>query len=97
MKFIPLNDKVLIRRKEQVEITKGGLIIPDRSQEKPLEGVVISVGEGSRDKQGELIPILVKEGDVVLVGKFAGTEITINGEELLLVRAEEILGRFNNE
>jgi len=90
-KFTPLHDRVLIRRVEESETVRGGIIIPDTAKEKPQEGVVLAAGTGKYEK-GETIPLAVKEGDRVLFGKYAGTEIKIDGEELLILREEEILG-----
>src|SRR5579862_1179440 len=90
-KFTPLHDRVLLRRVEEVESVRGGIIIPDTAKEKPQEGVVLAVGTGKFEK-GQTIPLAVKDGDRVLFGKYAGTEIKIEGEELLILREEEILG-----
>lgn len=90
-KFTPLHDRVLLRRIEETETVRGGIIIPDTAKEKPQEGVVLAVGTGKFEK-GQTIPLAVKEGDRVLFGKYAGTEIKIDGEELLILREEEILG-----
>jgi len=90
-KFTPLHDRVLIRRIEEAETVRGGIIIPDTAKEKPQEGVILAVGTGKYEK-GQTIPLAVKEGDRVLFGKYAGTEIKIDGEELLILREEEILG-----
>ena len=92
MAFTPLHDRVLVRRVESNEKTKGGLIIPDTAKEKPAEGEVISVGEGARKDSGELIPMSVKAGDRILFGKWSGTEVTIDGEELLIMKESDILG-----
>ena len=92
MAFKPLHDRVLVRRVESDEKTKGGLIIPDSAKEKPAEGIVISCGEGARKDSGELIPMAVKDGDHVLFGKWSGTEVTIDGEELLIVKESDIMG-----
>ncbi len=92
MAFKPLHDRVLVRRVEGEEKTKGGLIIPDTAKEKPAEGEVISVGEGARKDSGELISPAVKSGDRVLFGKWSGTEVTIDGEELLIMKESDILG-----
>jgi chaperonin GroES len=92
MAFTPLHDRVLVRRIEGDETTKGGLIIPDSAKEKPAEGEVISCGEGARKDSGELIPMGVKEGDRVLFGKWSGTEVTIDGEELLIMKESDVLG-----
>jgi chaperonin GroES len=87
----PLNDRVLVRRLESEERTKGGIIIPDAAKEKPLEGKVMAVGGGKKDEKGKAIPLDVKKGDRVLFGKYSGTEIKIDGDELLIVREEDIL------
>jgi chaperonin GroES len=92
MAFTPLHDRVLVRRIEGDEKTAGGLIIPDSAKEKPAEGEVISCGEGARKDSGELIPMAVKAGDKVLFGKWSGTEVTIDGEELLIMKEADILG-----
>ena len=90
-KFTPLHDRVLIRRVEEAETVRGGIIIPDSAKEKPQEGIVLAVGTGKFEK-GQTIPLAVKVDDRVLFGKYAGTEIKIDGEELLILREEEILG-----
>ena len=92
MAFKPLHDRVLVRRVESDEKTKGGLIIPDSAKEKPAEGEVIAVGEGARKDNGELIEMAVKTGDKVLFGKWSGTEITLEGQELLIMKESDILG-----
>ncbi len=92
MAFQPLHDRVLVRRIESDEKTKGGLIIPDNAKEKPSEGEIIAVGEGARKDSGELIPMSVKKGDKVLFGKWSGTEVTLEGEELLIMKESDILG-----
>ncbi|MFK5998084.1 MAG: co-chaperone GroES [Rhodobacterales bacterium] len=92
MAFTPLHDRVLVRRIEGDEKTAGGLIIPDSAKEKPAEGEIISAGEGARKDSGELIPMAVKAGDKVLFGKWSGTEVTIDGEELLIMKESDILG-----
>ena len=92
MKFTPLHDRVLVRRIEGEEKTKGGLIIPDTAKEKPSEGEIISVGEGARKDSGELIPMAVKAGDRILFGKWSGTEVKIEGEDLLIMKESDILG-----
>jgi chaperonin GroES len=92
MAFLPLHDRVLVRRIEGEEKTKGGLIIPDSAKEKPAEGVVVACGEGARKDSGELIEMGVKSGDHVLFGKWSGTEVTIDGEELLIMKESDILG-----
>ncbi len=92
MSFTPLHDRVLVRRIESDEKTAGGLIIPDTAKEKPAEGEVIAVGEGARDSDGKRIPMDVKKGDRILFGKWSGTEVTIDGEELLIMKESDILG-----
>jgi chaperonin GroES len=92
MAFKPLHDRVLVRRVEGDEKTKGGLIIPDTAKEKPAEGEVVAVGEGARKDSGELIAPAVKEGDRILFGKWSGTEVTIDGSELLIMKESDILG-----
>ena len=92
MDFTPLHDRVLVRRIEGEEKTKGGLIIPDSAKEKPQEGEVVSVGEGSRKDSGELIPMSVKAGDRILFGKWSGTEVKLDGEEYLIMKESDILG-----
>ena len=92
MAFKPLHDRVLVRRTEGDEKTSGGLIIPDSTKEKPAEGVVISCGEGARKDSGELITMAVNNGDKVLFGKWSGTEVTVDGEELLIMKESDILG-----
>ena len=92
MAFTPLHDRVLVRRIEGDEVTAGGLIIPDSATEKPAEGEVVSTGEGARKDSGELIAMAVKAGDKVLFGKWSGTEVKIDGEELLIMKESDILG-----
>ena len=92
MAFTPLHDRVLVRRIESDEKTAGGLIIPDNAKEKPAEGEIVSVGEGARKDSGELIAMSVKAGDKVLFGKWSGTEVKIDGEELLIMKESDILG-----
>ena len=92
MAFKPLHDRVLVRRVESEEKTKGGLIIPDSAKEKPQEGVVVAVGAGARDDDGDRIAPDVKDGDHVLFGKWSGTEVTIDGEDLLIMKETDILG-----
>jgi chaperonin GroES len=92
MNFQPLHDRVLVRRIEADEKTAGGIIIPDTAKEKPSQGEVISVGPGGRDDSGKLIPIDIKAGDRVLFGKWSGTEVKINGEDLLIMKESDILG-----
>ncbi|MDA0188269.1 co-chaperone GroES [Roseicyclus sp.] len=92
MAFKPLHDRVLVRRIQSDEKTKGGLIIPDSAKEKPSEGEVIACGPGARKDSGELIEMAVKAGDRILFGKWSGTEVTIDGEELLIMKESDILG-----
>jgi chaperonin GroES len=91
-KFTPLHDRVLVRRVEEAETTRGGIIIPDTAKDKPQEGEIIAVGKGKVNEEGKLRPLDVKEGDRVLFGKYSGTEIKIDGEELIIMREEEVLG-----
>ena len=92
MKFRPLHDRVAVRRVEEEQKTKGGIIIPDTAKEKPSEGEVIAVGPGGRDEAGKLIPIDLKAGDRVLFGKWSGTEVKIEGEDLLIMKESDIMG-----
>ena len=92
MALKPLHDRVLVRRVESDEKTAGGLIIPDSAKEKPAEGLIVATGEGTRKDNGELIAMAVKEGDKILFGKWSGTEVTIDGEELLIMKESDILG-----
>jgi chaperonin GroES len=92
MAFKPLHDRVVVRRVKSDEKTKGGLIIPDTAKEKPAEGEVIAVGEGARKDSGELIAPSVKAGDRVLFGKWSGTEVTLDGEDLLIMKESDIMG-----
>ena len=92
MAFRPLGDRVLVRRVEEEEKTKGGIIIPDTAKEKPQEGQVISVGPGARDDSGKLQPLDVKAGDKILFGKWSGTEIKLEGEDLLIMKESDVLG-----
>jgi chaperonin GroES len=92
MKFRPLHDRVLVKRFENDNKTKGGIIIPDTAKEKPMEGEVIAAGSGARTEDGNVIPLDVKTGDRVLFTKWAGTEVTIDGEELLVMKESDIVG-----
>jgi chaperonin GroES len=92
MAFRPLHDRVVVRRIEADQKTAGGIIIPDSAQEKPSEGEVIAVGEGNRDDDGDRIPLDVKVGDRVLFGKWSGTEVKIDGEDLLIMKESDIMG-----
>jgi chaperonin GroES len=92
MKFRPLHDRVVVRRLEAEEKTAGGIIIPDTAKEKPMEGEVIAVGPGARDEAGKLVPLDVKSGDRILFGKWSGTEVKLDGEELLIMKESDIMG-----
>jgi chaperonin GroES len=92
MKFRPLHDRVVIRRMEGEDKTKGGIIIPDTVKEKPQEGEVMAVGPGARDESGKLLPMDLKKGDRVLFGKWSGTEVKIDGEDLLIMKETDIMG-----
>ncbi len=92
MKFRPLHDRVVVRRVEEDTKTAGGIIIPDTAQEKPMQGEVIAVGPGARDEAGKLQPLDVKAGDLVLFGKWSGTEVKIDGKELLIMKESDIMG-----
>jgi|SRR3954469_178281 chaperonin GroES len=91
-KFRPLHDRVVVRRVESEEKTKGGIIIPDTAKEKPQEGEIIAVGSGARDEAGKLVPLDVKSGDRILFGKWSGTEVKLNGEDLLIMKESDIMG-----
>jgi chaperonin GroES len=97
MAFRPLGDRVLVRRVEEEEKTRGGIIIPDTAKEKPQEGEVIAVGPGSRDDSGKLQALDVKAGDRILFGKWSGTEVKLNGEDLLIMKESDILGVLEPE
>ena len=92
MSFRPLHDRVLVRRVKEEEKTKGGIIIPDTAKEKPSEGVIVSVGPGARDDAGKINALDVKAGDRVLFGKWSGTEVKLNGEDLIIMKESDILG-----
>ena len=91
-KFTPLHDRVLVRRVEEAETSRGGIIIPDSAKDKQQEGEIIAAGSGRVTEEGKVRPLDVKQGDRVLFGKYAGTEITIDGEEFLIIKEEEVLG-----
>ena len=91
-KFRPLHDRVVVRRIDAEEKTKGGIIIPDTAKEKPSQGEIIAVGPGGRDESGKLIPIDLKNGDKVLFGKWSGTEVKIDGQDLLIMKESDIMG-----
>jgi chaperonin GroES len=92
MKFRPLHDRVVVRRLKQDEKTAGGIIIPDTAQEKPMEGEIIAAGPGARNEDGKLVPLDVKVGDRVLFGKWSGTEVKLDGEELMIMKESDIMG-----
>jgi chaperonin GroES len=94
MKIRPLSDRLVVRRTQEEEKTKGGIIIPDTAKEKPLEGLVVAVGAGKVLKNGKTAPLDVKEGDKVLFGKYSGTEVKIDGEELVLLNQDDVLAVF---
>ncbi|MER8395676.1 co-chaperone GroES [Mesorhizobium sp. M1340] len=91
-KFRPLHDRVVVRRVESESKTAGGIIIPDTAKEKPQEGEIIAVGSGARDEAGKLVPLDVKAGDRILFGKWSGTEVKLNGEDLLIMKEADIMG-----
>ena len=92
MAFRPLHDRVVVRRVDSEEKSAGGIIIPDTAKEKPSEGVVVSVGPGARDEAGKIVPLDVKEGDRILFGKWSGTEVKLNGQDLLIMKESDIMG-----
>ena len=92
MKFRPLHDRVVVKRVAEEEKTKGGIIIPDTAKEKPMEGEIVSVGPGARDESGKLVPLDVKAGDRILFGKWSGTEVKLDGEELIIMKESDIMG-----
>ena len=91
-KFTPLHDRILVRRVEEADTTRGGIIIPDSAKDKPQEGEVISAGKGKISEEGKVRPLDVKEGDRILFGKYSGTEIKIDGEDFIIMKEEEVLG-----
>ena|SRR5580693_2945058 len=92
MKFRPLHDRVVVKRVEEEGKTKGGIIIPDTAKEKPMEGEIVAVGPGARDEKGTLVPLDVKKGDRILFGKWSGTEIKIDGVDLLIMKESDVMG-----
>ena len=92
MKFRPLHDRVVVKRVEEEGKTKGGIIIPDTAKEKPMEGEIVAVGPGARDEHGKIVPLDVKAGDRILFGKWSGTEIKLDGEDLLIMKESDIMG-----
>ena len=95
MNFTPLHDRVAIKPMDQEEKTLGGIIIPDTAKEKPMQGKVIAVGKGTKDRDGNLIPLDVKVGDKVLYGKWGGTEVKVNGQEFIIMKESDIMGLIN--
>src|SRR5512135_2133704 len=91
-KLTPLHDRIVVRRVEEAETTRGGIIIPDSAKDKPQEGEIISVGRGKTNDEGKLFPLAVRQGDSILFGKYSGTEIKIDGEDFLIMKEEEVLG-----
>src|SRR5258708_3987670 len=96
MKFRPLHDRVVIRRVEEEGKTKGGIFIPDTAKEKPMEGEIVAVGPGARNETGALVPLDVKKGDRILFGKWSGTEIKLDGEDLLIMTESDVMGVIDN-
>jgi chaperonin GroES len=96
MKFKPLHDRVVVKRVEEETKTKGGIIIPDTAKEKPMQGEILAVGPGARNDRGDLVPMGVQVGDRVLFGKWSGTEVKIDGEELLIMKESDIMGVIEN-
>jgi len=92
MKIRPLHDRVMVRRVEEDERSSGGIIIPDTAKEKPMQGKVVAAGAGARDDNGKVMPLDVKKGDTILFGKWSGTEVTVEGEELLIMKESDIMG-----
>ena len=95
MKFRPLHDRVLVRRIDEEEKSAGGIIIPDTAKEKPSEGEIIAVGSGARNENGEITPLDVQVGDLILFGKWSGTEVRIDGEDLLIMKESDVMGIIN--
>ncbi|MDQ1237952.1 MAG: chaperonin GroES [Thermodesulfobacteriota bacterium] len=92
MKFRPLHDRILVERVESEEVTKGGIILPDTAKEKPQQGKVIAVGNGKKTEEGKLIPLEIKAGDMILFGKYSGSEIKVEGTEYLIMKEDDVLG-----
>ncbi len=97
LKIRPLGDRVVVQQLEAEEVSKGGIILPDTAKEKPLEGKVVAVGKGKTDESGKLVPMEVKSGDKVLYGKYAGTEVTVDGSEYMILKEEDILAVFEEK
>ena len=95
MKFKPLHDRVVVERLDSDEKTAGGIIIPDSAQEKPMQGKILAVGSGARDDSGKIQPLDVKDGDIILFGKWSGTEVKIDGKDLLIMKESDIMGIIN--
>jgi len=95
MKFKPLHDRVVVERLDSDEKTAGGIIIPDSAQEKPMQGKILAIGSGARDDTGKIQPLDVKEGDTILFGKWSGTEVKIDGKDLLIMKESDIMGIIN--
>ena len=95
MKFKPLHDRVVVERLDSDEKTAGGIIIPDSAQEKPMQGKILAIGSGARDETGKIQPLDVKEGDTILFGKWSGTEVKIDGKDLLFMKESDIMGIIN--
>ena len=95
MKFKPLHDRVVVERLDSDEKTAGGILIPDSAQEKPMQGKILAVGSGARDDSGKIQPLDVKEGDTILFGKWSGTEVKIDGKDLLIMKESDIMGIIN--
>ncbi|MCK5842328.1 MAG: co-chaperone GroES [Candidatus Sabulitectum sp.] len=96
MKVRPLFDRIIVRREEAKEVVQGGIVIPDTAKEKPLEGIIIAVGQGKRSDSGDFVTPVVKEGDKILIGKYSGTEVKVNGEDLVIIREDDILAVIEN-
>jgi chaperonin GroES len=96
MNFQPLQDRILVERLEDEKVSKGGIIIPDTAKEKPMEGLVVEVGEGTKNDNGNIIPLIVKQGDKILFAKWGGTEVKLNGKEYLIMKESDVLGIFKN-
>ncbi len=95
MKFRPLHDRILVRRVNEEEKSAGGIIIPDTAKEKPMQGSVVAVGSGARDDNGKIVPLDVKAGDIILFGKWSGTEVKMDGEDLLIMKESDVMGVLN--
>lgn len=96
VKVRPLFDRIIVRREEAKEVVQGGIVIPDTAKEKPLEGIIIAVGQGKRSDSGDFVTPVVKEGDKILIGKYSGTEVKVNGEDLVIIREDDILAVIEN-